>query len=194
MNKFFLQIVLCCHIDHLANISTVPVSFDVDKLVDNQDYDVFTHWNAMARQQGYQQIKERVHAENVELMKVRYDLLKLIEILIHIYKTDPDADLSVFVDQLKSAKNTWIQSLREFRTIQPIQVYVSCFLTVSGQFYDFQLKLQIHFKSELVQKKLVTRLPNFPDRRIRYESFHLKNVVTKKNFQDGGKGVVFLLY
>ena len=53
------------------------------------------------------------------------------------------------------------------------------------------------------KKKLVTRLPNFPDRRIRYESFLLKNVVTNKIkfleflnfFMVGvGKKVVFLLY
>ena len=30
-----------------------------------------------------------------------------------------------------------------------------------------------------MKKKLVTRLPNFPDRRIRYE-FFLKNIVTNE--------------
>ena len=51
-------------------------------------------------------------------------------------------------------------------------------------------------------KKLVTRLPNFPDRRLRYESFLLKYIVTNKkinfwnftNFFKVGEGVVFLLY
>ena len=43
-------------------------------------------------------------------------------------------------------------------------------------------------------EKLVTRLPNFPDRRLRYESFLLKNIATnKKNkflefFKGGGRG------
>ena len=55
----------------------------------------------------------------------------------------------------------------------------------------------------MMEKKLVTRLPNFPNRRIRYESFLLKNVVIKEIkflefinfFKVGvGKGVVFLLY
>ena len=32
---------------------------------------------------------------------------------------------------------------------------------------------------ENIDKKLVTRLPNFPDRRIRYE-FFLKNIVTNE--------------
>ena len=31
-----------------------------------------------------------------------------------------------------------------------------------------------------IKKKLVTRLPNFPDHRIRYESFFLKNIITNK--------------
>ena len=56
---------------------------------------------------------------------------------------------------------------------------------------------------DLYKKKLVTRLPNFPDRRIRYE-FFLKNIVTNEkinfwnfiNFFKVGvrKDVVFLLY
>ena len=39
--------------------------------------------------------------------------------------------------------------------------------------------LQIVLKRGAIQKKLVTRLPNFPDRRIRYE-FFFKNIVTNK--------------
>ena len=33
--------------------------------------------------------------------------------------------------------------------------------------------------TKVCKKKLVTRLPNFPDRRIRYE-FFLKNIVTNE--------------
>ena len=53
-------------------------------------------------------------------------------------------------------------------------------------------------------KKLVTRLPNFPDRKIRYESFLSKNIVANEKkfflnftnfFKVGvGEGVVLLLY
>ena len=52
------------------------------------------------------------------------------------------------------------------------------------------------------EKKLVTRLPNFPDRRVRHGSFLLKNVVTNKiefleflNFFNVGLGkwVVFFI-
>ena len=53
---------------------------------------------------------------------------------------------------------------------------------------------------KLFGKKLVTRLPNFPDRMIRYESFFSKYIVKKKLgiflfFKGGvGEGVVFSLY
>ena len=33
---------------------------------------------------------------------------------------------------------------------------------------------------DIRKKKLVTRLPNFPDRMIMYKSFLLKNIVTNK--------------
>ena len=38
---------------------------------------------------------------------------------------------------------------------------------------------EIHL-NQIVEKKLVTRLPNFPDRRIRYESFFFKKKVKPK--------------
>ena len=45
----------------------------------------------------------------------------------------------------------------------------------------------------LIKKKLVARLPNFPDRRIRYGSFFSKYIVKKKLEFFKGRGSFFII-
>ena len=73
---------------------------------------------------------------------------------------------------------------------------------MSGNFFNLGYTNVSQRVLEIILKKLVTRLPNFPDRRIRYEFYFKKNRRNEKinfwNFTNFftvgvGKGVVFFI-
>ena len=120
-----------------------------------------------------------------------------------------------FIEAVKKSPGIKILSLvisvKYFRTYnKKIETPLLFYYYFNTKFYRSMLKNLLNVTKNFVtskvvmltKKKLVTRLPNFPDRRIRYE-FFLKNIVTNEkinfwnfiNFFKVGvrKDVVFLL-